>query len=97
MGVWKIRHSNFYGSDVICKYIIVWFKKHSIIISFFSYITYYDAMNSKGLKYKPVKLYLKDIVLDPMPNFSSTQLYAYFQMTQRGCRETGVSYYIFVF
>jgi len=55
------------------------------------YITYYDAMNREGLKYKPVKLYLKDIVLDPMPNFSNGQSYVYFEVTQRGRRETYVS------
>ena len=57
----------------------------------FRYITYYDAMNREGLKYKPVKLYLKDIVLDPMPNFSNGQSYVYFEVTQRGRRETYVS------
>jgi len=58
------------------------------------YITYYDAMNREGLKYKPVKLYLKDIVLDPMPNFSNAQSYVYFEVTQRGRRETYVSRHI---
>ena len=51
-------------------------------------------MNREGLKYKPVKLYLKDIVLDPMPNFSNAQSYVYFEVTQRGRRETYVSRHI---
>ena len=57
----------------------------------FRYITYYDAC--RQLEYKPVKLYLKDIVLDPMPTFATTgsQCYVYFEVTQRGRKDTYVS------
>lgn len=48
-------------------------------------------MNRKGLEYKPVKLYLRDIVLDPAPNFSTGQSYIYFEVTQRGRKEPYVS------
>jgi len=49
------------------------------------YITYYDTIRRRSQEYKPVKLYLKDIVLDPMPNFSaSSQYYIYFEVRQRG-------------
>ena len=63
-----------------------------IVFSLFCrYITYYDAC--RQLEYKPVKLYLKDIVLDPMPTFATTgsQCYVYFEVTQRGRKDTYVS------
>lgn len=44
-------------------------------------------MLGRELAYKPVKLYLKDIVLDPMPNFGGaggSQFYVYFEVKQRG-------------
>ena len=53
-----------------------------------------DAMNFEGLKYKPVYLYLKDIVLDPMPNFSNAKAYVYFEVTQQGRQKTYVSWHI---
>jgi hypothetical protein len=49
------------------------------------YISYYDAMSLRGLDYKPVKLYLTDIVLDPMPSFvTASQCYIYFEVKQQG-------------
>ena len=42
-------------------------------------------------KLKSVKHYLKNIVLDPMPYFLNTQSYMYFEVTQKGRRETYVS------
>jgi len=57
------------------------------------YITYYDAMNRRGLEYKPVKLYLRDIVLDPAPNFTG-QTNVFVEVTQRGRREPYISKHV---
>ncbi len=46
------------------------------------YITYYDTTIRRELSYKPVKLYLRYIVLDPVPNFNS-QVYIQFTVKQR--------------
>lgn len=48
-------------------------------------------MNRRGLEYKPVKLYLKDIVLDPAPTFSTGQSYISLEVTYRGRKEPYVS------
>lgn len=51
-------------------------------------------MNRRGLEYKPVKLYLKDIVLDPAPTFSTGQSYISLEVTYRGRKEPYVSKHI---
>ena len=62
-----------------CKWIIYVF-----LLILCRYITYYDTMLRRSLEYKPVKMYLKDIVLDPMPFFTnSSQYYIYFEVRQR--------------
>jgi len=89
-----IKHSNCINAESVLRYYgdkRTTDQKGVTIPSQRRYITYYDAMNREGLKYKPVKLYLKDIVLDPMPNFSNGQSYVYFEVTQRGRREPYVS------
>ena len=47
-------------------------------------------MNRRGLEYKPLKLYLKDIVLNGLPNFTS-QTYISVEVKQRGRRDPYVS------
>lgn len=50
-------------------------------------------MNRRGLEYKPVKLYLRDIVLDPAPNFTG-QTNVFVEVTQRGRREPYISKHV---
>lgn len=49
------------------------------------YITYYDTMLRQNLHYEPVKLYLRYLVLDPVPAFSNVgnDCYLQFEVKQR--------------
>eukprot|EP00094_Tigriopus_californicus_P006390 TCALIF_06154-PA protein Name:"Similar to Pten Phosphatidylinositol 3,4,5-trisphosphate 3-phosphatase and dual-specificity protein phosphatase PTEN (Mus musculus)" AED:0.26 eAED:0.29 QI:0/0/0/0.5/1/1/2/0/660 len=48
------------------------------------YINYYADMIRQKLEYKPVKLYLRSVVLDPVPNFNnlSKEFYLQFEVKQ---------------
>ncbi len=44
------------------------------------YINYYASVVNRNLMYRPVKLYLRSLVIDPVPCFGGNEFYLQFEV-----------------